>query len=85
MVSCLLTQEISGCAARVLKDAEVKTCCKSCMFLCYSESSMFVSQNRFILKTCGRTTLLRAIKPLLQLVRDECGMDVIQVQVKSSL
>ncbi|XP_067120562.1 S-adenosylmethionine decarboxylase proenzyme-like isoform X1 [Centruroides vittatus] len=40
-----------------------------------SESSMFISKNRFILKTCGSTTLLRAIKPLLFLVREFAGFD----------
>jgi len=42
-----------------------------------SESSMFISKNRFILKTCGRTTLLGAIKPLLKLVNEKCGFDMI--------
>ncbi len=42
---------------------------------------MFVSENRFILKTCGNTTLLDTIKPLLQLVHDETGMDVVEVQM----
>jgi Adenosylmethionine decarboxylase len=44
-----------------------------------SESSMFISKNRFILKTCGRTTLLAAIKPLLKLVYEKCGFDMILV------
>ena len=39
--------------------------CFSC-----SESSMLVSRNRFILKTCGTTTLLHAIKPLMSLVQE---------------
>lgn len=40
-----------------------------------SESSMFVWKNRFILKTCGSTTLLNAIKPLLFVVRELAGFD----------
>nr|XP_022292439.1 S-adenosylmethionine decarboxylase proenzyme-like isoform X2 [Crassostrea virginica] len=38
-----------------------------------SESSMFVTQSRFILKTCGRTTLLLAVEPLMELVQEQCG------------
>ncbi|GFS10272.1 S-adenosylmethionine decarboxylase proenzyme [Elysia marginata] len=40
-----------------------------------SESSMFVTKNRFILKTCGTTTLLLAVKELIQMVKAECGFD----------
>ncbi|KAL4233815.1 AMP deaminase [Mactra antiquata] len=42
-----------------------------------SESSMFVTERRFILKTCGTTTLLLAIEPLLKLVKESCGFDTI--------
>jgi S-adenosylmethionine decarboxylase len=40
-----------------------------------SESSMFVSKNRFIIKTCGSTTLLRCIEPLIYLVKQAAGFD----------
>lgn len=42
-----------------------------------SESSMFITKKRFILKTCGKTTLLAAVKPLLELVHEKCGFDII--------
>ncbi|XP_064608438.1 S-adenosylmethionine decarboxylase proenzyme-like [Liolophura sinensis] len=43
-----------------------------------SESSMFVTSHRFILKTCGQTTLLLAVEPLLKLVANKCGFDKVQ-------
>jgi S-adenosylmethionine decarboxylase len=42
-----------------------------------SESSMFIFQTHFILKTCGETTLLHAVQPMLELARDCCGLDVV--------
>lgn len=44
-----------------------------------SESSLFIAKNRFILKTCGKTTLLAAVGPVLELVREKCGFDIIIV------
>ena len=44
---------------------------------------MFVSKNRFILKTCGRTSLLHAVEPLLSLVHNECDMDRVDVSLQS--
>ena len=54
------------------------------MFPSTSESSMFVSKNRFILKTCGTTTLLRAIEPLMQLVLDAYPGTVVMVSCHTS-
>lgn len=34
-----------------------------------SESSMFISQNRFIIKTCGITKLLLSVQPIINLAR----------------
>lgn len=54
-------------------------------YLIFSESSMFVTERRFILKTCGTTTLLFAIQPLLQLVKEECGFDTVAVSSEDEL
>ncbi|XP_071800689.1 S-adenosylmethionine decarboxylase proenzyme-like [Asterias amurensis] len=41
-----------------------------------SESSMFLSTRRFILKTCGTTTLLNAIEPIMKLAKEFCDFVV---------
>lgn len=40
-----------------------------------SESSMFVSKERFIIKTCGNTMLLRCLEPLIYLAKQIAGFD----------
>ncbi len=47
-----------------------------------SESSMFIFQSHFILKTCGETTLLHAIQPMLELAQVYCQFDVVDVKNK---
>lgn len=42
-----------------------------------SESSMFVSDHRFILKTCGQTSLLFALEPLISLAARYCDLDYV--------
>ena len=43
-----------------------------------SESSMFISQRRFILKTCGRTTPLEILPDLRKLAKVHGGFDAIE-------
>lgn len=42
-----------------------------------SESSMFVYKDRIVLKTCGQTTLLNCIEPLMYLAKQVAGFDEI--------
>jgi len=44
-----------------------------------SESSLFVSDRRFIVKTCGTTNLLNTVEPLLRLARTYAGLDQVAV------
>nr|CAB3221391.1 S-adenosylmethionine decarboxylase proenzyme [Phallusia mammillata] len=42
-----------------------------------SESSMFVSKRRVILKTCGTTLCLQALPHIIKVLEDECGLDTV--------
>jgi len=38
---------------------------------------MFVSPYRFMIKTCGTTTLLNAVPKILDIAKQHCGLDTI--------
>lgn len=42
-----------------------------------SESSLFINKERFLLKTCGTTTLLEAVQPIIEAAYKFCGFDAI--------
>lgn len=66
---------------RLLKivDAEIVSVDKNEFIDSYvlSESSMFISKNRFNIKTCGITKLLYAVNPILSLAKKYAGMHVV--------
>ena len=51
---------------------KIARCCVS------SESSMFVTDRRIVLKTCGRSRLLKALDSIVRLA-ESCGLGIVQV------
>lgn len=43
-----------------------------------SESSLFINKRRLILKTCGTTTLLESVQPVIKAAFEFCGFDAIE-------
>jgi len=43
-----------------------------------SESSLFINKRRLLLKTCGTTTLLHAVAPIIEMAFKYAGFDAIQ-------
>jgi len=43
-----------------------------------SESSLFINKQRLLLKTCGTTTLLESVQPIIEAAHKFCGFDKIQ-------
>jgi len=43
-----------------------------------SESSLFINKQRLLLKTCGTTTLLEAVQPIIEAAHKFCGFDAIE-------
>ncbi len=44
-----------------------------------SESSLFINKQRLLIKTCGTTTLLESVQPIVEAAFKFCGFDAIQV------
>lgn len=49
-----------------------------------SESSMFVTDRRIIIKTCGSSRLLKLLGAIMRLAK-KCGLDIVQVRPFRSL
>ena len=44
-----------------------------------SESSLFITKQRLLIKTCGTTTLLFSVQPFIEAANRFCGFDSIMV------
>jgi S-adenosylmethionine decarboxylase len=59
-----------------LVQCSIVSCTKNDHFDAYvlSESSLFVYPYKVVLKTCGRTVLLRCLEPFIQLAKEVCNV-----------
>ncbi|KFD54933.1 hypothetical protein D918_01849 [Trichuris suis] len=72
---CIPIEEFERLTALANCQIVSRTSCEAMDAYVLSESSMFVSDRRFVLKTCGSTSLLRTIEPLLQIAGEYCNLD----------
>lgn len=68
-------QKFSSASSHDIKNLFLISPTSSCI---HSESSMFVSKRRWILKTCGTTTPLQCLEPLLRMAFDLAGYSEIE-------